>query len=234
MIGKRAAGERGRGEHGWLDSWHSFSFAGYHDPRHVHFGPLRVINEDRVKPGSGFPTHAHKDMEILSYVLAGELQHRDSMGNGSVIRPGDIQRMSAGSGVRHSEFNASRSEGLHFLQIWVIPDRQGGEPEYEQQALAPETMRGQLRLMISGRAEPGALRIHQDLRLYAGRFDGAEAAKVALDPGRLGYVHLALGHLVVNGEALVAGDALMLEGEPELRCSEGQQAEVLVFDLPPP
>jgi redox-sensitive bicupin YhaK (pirin superfamily) len=232
MIRKRGARERGRGEHGWLDSWHSFSFADYRDDVHVHWGPLRVINEDRVQPAKGFPTHGHQDMEILSYVLEGELQHNDSMGNGSIIRPGDIQRMSAGRGVRHSEGNPSSVNGVHFLQIWIIPDCSGGAPEYEQQSLAPETLRGRLRLMVSGRQEPGALCIHQDVRLHAGRFDGPEAAQLALAPGRLGYVHVARGQLTVNGEPLQAGDALLLEAEPQVQLAGGAQAEVLVFDLP--
>jgi hypothetical protein len=232
MIRMRPALERGRGEHGWLDSWHSFSFADYRDPAHMHWGPLRVINEDRVQPGAGFPTHAHQDMEILSYVLEGELAHKDSMGNGSIIRPGDIQRMSAGRGVQHSESNPSPVNGVHFLQIWIIPDRRGGAPEYGQQALAPETLRGQLRLMVSGQGAPGALHIHQDVRLYAGRFDGAESALLPLAAGRLAYVHLARGQLLVNGQALAAGDALMMEGEPQVQLAGGTGAEVLVFDLP--
>jgi quercetin 2,3-dioxygenase len=232
MMRLRPAGERGRGEHGWLSSWHSFSFADYHDPRHVHFGPLRVINEDRVKPATGFPTHGHADMEILSYVLEGELEHKDSMGNGSVIRPGDIQRMSAGSGVRHSEGNPSREHGVHFLQIWIIPDRRGGAPEYEQLTMEPGSLRGKLRLMVAGVATPGAMRIHQDVRLLAGRFDGAESATLPLAPGRISYVHLARGTLEVNGQAIGAGDALLLEGEAEVRLARGAQAEVLVFDLP--
>lgn len=232
MIRLRPAGERGRGEHGWLDSWHSFSFADYHDPRHVHFGPLRVINEDRVKPATGFPTHGHQDMEILSYVLEGELEHHDSMGNGSVIRPGDIQWMSAGRGVRHSESNPSREHGVHFLQIWIIPDRRGGAPEYGQLTMEPGSLRGKLRLMVTGAEAADALRIHQDVRLHAGRFDGAESATLPLAPGRIGYVHMARGSLEVNGQALAAGDALMLEGEPEVRIAGGAQAEVLVFDLP--
>lgn len=233
MIRKRPAAERGRGEHGWLDSWHSFSFADYDDPQHVHFGPLRVINEDRVQPGKGFPTHGHADMEILSYVLEGALQHKDSIGNGSIIRPGELQTMSAGRGVRHSESNPSATEGLHFLQIWIIPDRRGAAPEYGQLALEPATLRGRLRLAASGGEDSGALRIHQDVSLYAGRFDGDEAAQLALASGRLGYVHVARGRLIVNGETLSAGDALLLEGEPEVRLAAGAQAEVLVFDLPP-
>lgn len=229
----RPAAARGHADHGWLDSWHSFSFADYRDPAFVHFGPLRVINEDRVAPGKGFQTHAHQDMEIISWVLAGELEHRDSLGNGSVIRPGEAQRMSAGRGVRHSEFNPSPSAGLHFLQLWIIPDVRGIEPEYEQRAIAPAELRGRLRLLASGQEEPGAMRIHQDARLLAGRFDGAESARLPLSAGRLGYVHLALGQLVVNGQRMAAGDGLFVEDEPAIELAGGAQAEVLVFDLPP-
>jgi redox-sensitive bicupin YhaK (pirin superfamily) len=228
----RPATERGHANHGWLDSWHSFSFADYHDPRHVHFGPLRVINEDRVSAGQGFGTHAHADMEIISYVLEGELAHKDSMGTGSVIRPGDVQRMSAGSGVRHSEFNHSRSDLVHFLQIWIIPDVRGIPPEYEQRSYAAADKRGRLRLVASADGADGSLRIHQDARLYAGLFDGDEQAGLVLADGRLGYVHVARGALELNGRALRAGDGAMLQAEPAIGLAQGQGAEVLVFDLP--
>ena len=231
MFRLRPAAARGHAEHGWLDSWHSFSFGDYRDPDFVHFGPLRVINEDRVQPGGGFATHAHQDMEIISYVLEGELAHRDSMGNGSVIRPGDVQRMSAGSGVRHSEFNPSQSGRVHFLQVWIIPDVRGIPPEYEQLALEPASLRGQLRLLAAGTAEHGAMRIHQDARLLAGRFDGGESARHALAAGRIGYVHLARGSLLANGQAMAAGDGLFMEDEPAIELAGGTQAEVLVFDL---
>jgi redox-sensitive bicupin YhaK (pirin superfamily) len=231
MILRRAA-ERGHANHGWLDSWHSFSFADYHDPRHVHFGPLRVINEDRVSAGQGFGTHGHADMEIISYVLAGALEHKDSMGTGSVIRPGDVQRMSAGSGVRHSEFNHSQRELVHFLQIWIIPDVRGIPPEYEQRSYAAADKRGRLRLVASADGADGSLRIHQDARLYAGLFDSGEQGRLALAAGRLGYVQVARGTLELNGQALGAGDGAMLRGEPIISLASGQDAEVLVFDLP--
>jgi redox-sensitive bicupin YhaK (pirin superfamily) len=233
VISLRPAAERGHAQHGWLDSWHSFSFADYLDPRHVHFGPLRVINEDRVKAGAGFPPHRHEDMEIISYVLDGELEHRDSLGNGSIIRPGDVQRMSAGRGVSHSEFNPSRTAALHFLQIWIIPGVRGIEPEYEQRHVSAAERRGRLRLVASPDGAEESLRIHQDARVYAGLFDGAETAALSLAPGRLGYVHLARGALSVNGQALQAGDGAQLQGTEALALSAASQAEVLVFDLPP-
>ena len=228
----RPAAERGHANHGWLDSWHSFSFADYRDPAHVHFGPLRVINEDRVSAGAGFGTHAHADMEIISYVLEGELEHKDSMGTGSVIRPGDVQRMSAGSGVRHSEFNHSRTQLVHFLQVWIIPDVRGIAPEYEQRSFSADEKRGRLRLVASGDGADGSLRIHQDARLYAGLFDGSERAPHALQPGRLGYVQVARGSIELNGQPLGAGDGAMLRDEPGMDFSAGKGAEVLVFDLP--
>jgi hypothetical protein len=229
----RPAAERGHANHGWLDSWHSFSFADYRDPAHVHFGPLRVINEDRVSAGQGFGTHAHADMEIISYVLEGELEHKDSMGTGSVIRPGDVQRMSAGSGVRHSEFNHSRTQLVHFLQIWIIPDVRGIAPEYEQRSYSAAEKRGRLRLVASGDGADASLRIHQDARVYAGLFDGGERARHALQPGRLGYVQVARGSIELNGQALAAGDGAMLRNEAGMDFSAGKDAEVLVFDLPP-
>ena len=228
----RPAAERGHANHGWLDSWHSFSFADYHDPRHMHFGPLRVINEDRVSAGQGFGTHGHADMEIISYVLEGELEHKDSMGTGSIIRPGDVQRMSAGRGVRHSEFNHSPVNLVHFLQIWIMPDVRGIVPEYEQSSFADAQKRGRLLLVCSADGAEGSLRIHQDARLYAGLFTGNEKATLALAAGRSGYIHVARGSLAVNGEKLHAGDGAMLSGEPALGISAGADAEVLVFDLP--
>jgi redox-sensitive bicupin YhaK (pirin superfamily) len=233
MLILRPAAERGHANHGWLDSWHSFSFGSYQDPAHMHFGPLRVINEDRVQPGGGFAPHSHQDMEIISYVLAGELAHQDSLGNGSVIRPGDVQRMSAGRGVQHSEYNASRAIGVHFLQIWIIPDVTGIAPEYEQAQVPDTQKRGRLSLIASPDGAEKSLRIHQDARIHAGRFDGSELALLPLAPGRLGYVHVVSGRLVVNGQAMAAGDGARLDGEAALAFADGIQAEVLAFDLPP-
>ena len=231
MITLRAATERGHANHGWLDSWHSFSFANYHDPAHVHFGPLRVINEDRVAAGGGFGAHPHRDMEIISYVIDGALAHKDSMGNVGTIVPGEVQRMSAGTGVTHSEFN--HHEGTtHFLQIWIFPDRQGVAPSYEQKTFPVEQKRGRLRVVASPDGRDGSVSIHQDALLYAGLFDAAEHATLELRPGRLGYVHVVRGQLRVNGRQLVAGDALKFEGEPQVSLEQGEDAEVLVFDLP--
>jgi redox-sensitive bicupin YhaK (pirin superfamily) len=232
MIEIRRGGDRGHADHGWLDSWHTFSFADYYDPRHVQFGPLRVINEDRVVPGAGFGTHGHRDMEILSYVLDGELAHKDSTGTSSTIRPGDVQRMSAGRGVQHSEFNGSHSQPVHFLQIWLLPDVTGIAPEYEERRFESAEKRGRLRLIASPRGDDGSLRIHQDARVYAGLFDGDEHATLEVAPGRRIYLHVARGQLTANGESLAAGDALKLSGEPALRLNEGHAAEVLAFDLP--
>ena len=233
MITLRPAAERGHAQHGWLDSWHSFSFADYFAPEHVHFGPLRVINEDRIAAGSGFGQHGHRDMEILSYVLDGALAHKDSMGNTASIVPGEVQRMSAGSGVLHSEFNHNPSGETHFLQIWIVPSRAGGAPGYEQKAFAEAEKRGRLRLVASSDGAEGSVRIQQDVRLYAGLFDGSETASYAFAPGRLGYLHVARGAVSVNGRALRAGDALKFVDEPGLQISGGEQAEVLLFDLPP-
>ncbi len=232
MIELRKASERGHAQHGWLDSWHSFSFADYYDPAHMGFGPLRVINDDRIAPGQGFGTHGHRDMEIITYVLEGELEHKDSMGSGSVIRPGDVQRMSAGRGVMHSEFNHSQTEGVHLLQIWIMPDVAGIAPSYEEKKFSPQEKAGRLRLIAAPDGADGAVRLHQDARLYAGLFDGAVDARLPLAPGRLGYVHVARGALTINGERLAAGDAAKLVGEAEVRIDGGEQAEVLVFDLP--
>lgn len=228
----RRSHERGYADHGWLKSYHSFSFANYYDPEHVAFGPLRVINEDRVAPGAGFGTHGHRDMEIISYVLEGELAHRDSLGSGSVIRPGDVQRMSAGRGVQHSEFNNSQTDTVHFLQIWIQPNVLGIEPEYEETRFTAEEKRGRLRLIASPDGEQGSVRIHQDARVYAGLFDGAERAELTLAPNRRGYVHVARGTIAANGESLNAGDALKVTDHPTIVLEQGVGAEVLVFDLP--
>jgi quercetin 2,3-dioxygenase len=228
----RRAQDRGHAEHGWLNSFHSFSFADYYDPRHMEFGPLRVINEDRVQPGKGFGTHGHRDMEIISYVLAGELAHQDSIGNGSVIRPGDVQRMSAGSGIRHSEFNPSERSPVHFLQIWIQPDTLGIPPSYEEKHFPDADKRGRLRLIASANGAEGSVRIHQDARVYAGLFDGGEQAGLELAPGRQVYVHVARGEVEVNGLRLASGDALKVSREARLGIGAGRNAEVLVFDLP--
>jgi redox-sensitive bicupin YhaK (pirin superfamily) len=238
MITLRRSAQRGHADHGWLQSFHSFSFAGYFDPAHMGVGNLRVINEDRIAPGTGFGTHGHRDMEIVSYVLDGALAHQDSMGNGTpggehagVIRPGDVQRMSAGTGVRHSEFNHSATGQTHFLQIWILPDETGIAPGYEQKHFAPEAKRGRLVLVASPDGADGSVTIHANARLRAGLLDGNEAASLALDPARLTYVHLVRGALTVNGQRLEGGDALTLAGEELLALSPGQDAEVLVFDL---
>ncbi|QID18368.1 pirin family protein [Nitrogeniibacter mangrovi] len=231
MIEIRKAADRGVAEHGWLSSRHTFSFAHYDDPEQRGFSDLRVINDDRVAPGQGFGTHPHRDMEILSYVLDGALEHRDTLGNGSVIRPGDVQLMSAGTGIAHSEFNASDAEGVHFLQIWILPARHGIRPGYQQTRVGEEDKRGRLRLVLSPEGHDGALRLHQDARVYAGLFDGAERAELTLASGRAAYVHLARGALSVNGVRLEAGDGLKVSGESALVLSDGEDAEVLVFDL---
>ena len=232
MISLRKASERGHANHGWLDSWHSFSFAGYHDPAHMGFGPLRVINEDRITPGAGFGTHGHRDMEIISYVLEGELAHKDNMGNGSVIRPGDVQRMSAGRGVMHSEFNHAPDDTTHFLQIWIEPNQIGIPAGYEEKHFDDAEKRGTLRLVASPDGGLGSVKIHQDARLYAGLFSGDERAELALDAGRQAYVHVARGSITVNGLPLGTGDAAKLTSEAAIRLADGAQAEVLVFDLP--
>ena len=232
MITLRKAAERGHANHGWLDSHHSFSFADYHDADHMGFGPLRVINEDRVAPGGGFGTHGHRDMEIISYVLEGELAHKDNIGNGSVIRPGDVQRMSAGTGVRHSEYNHASDRAAHFLQIWIEPNVRGIAPGYEEKRFEAADKRGRLRLVASPDGADGSVKLHQDTRLYAGLFDGAEAAELALAPGRLAYAHVARGSITVNGASLSAGDAAKFDGESRVVLGNGKDAEVLVFDLP--
>ena len=229
----RRSDERGLADHGWLRSFHTFSFADYHDPLHMGFGALRVINEDRVQPGQGFGTHGHRDMEIVSYVLDGALAHKDSMGNGSVIRPGDVQRMSAGTGVRHSEYNASDRDPVHFLQIWIEPAERGIAPSYEEKHFDAASKRGKLRLIASGDAREGSVRLHQDADLYAALVDGAEAADFEPRPGRRIYVHVVRGEAHVNGEALFAGDAMKLSGAgSKVRIDHGKDAEILLFDLP--
>jgi quercetin 2,3-dioxygenase len=240
MITLRRSQDRGYADHGWLKSFHSFSFADYFDPAHMGVSNLRVINEDRIAPGTGFGTHGHRDMEIVSYVLEGELAHRDSMGNGEpgaanagVIRPGDVQRMSAGTGVRHSEFNHAPDRTTHFLQIWILPDRSGLAPGYEQKHFEPGSKRGTLRLVASADGAEGSVTIHADARLYAGLFDGAEKLERPIDPARPHYVHLVRGRLSVNGRRIAGGDALTLEGESMLTLADGEGAEVLVFDLRP-
>jgi redox-sensitive bicupin YhaK (pirin superfamily) len=232
MIELRKGADRGHADHGWLRSYHSFSFADYYDPAHMGFGPLRVINEDRVAPGQGFGTHGHRDMEIISYVLEGALEHKDSMGNGSVLRPGDVQRMSAGRGVMHSEFNHSREALVHFLQIWVEPGVRGIAPGYEERHFDAASKRGRLRLVASPDGRDGSVTIHQDAFVYASLLDGAERVTHRLAPGRRAYVHVARGTLAVNGQPLGAGDALKASGVGEIVLEQGADAEALVFDLP--
>jgi redox-sensitive bicupin YhaK (pirin superfamily) len=232
MIQIRPGNARGHANHGWLDSFHTFSFADYHDPDQMGHSVLRVINEDRVVPGAGFPTHGHRDMEIVSYVLEGALEHKDSMGNGSVIRPGDVQRMSAGTGVRHSEFNASPTEGVHFLQIWILPDKNGHAPGYEQKYFDPAGLDGQLRVIASHDGREGSVTIHQDASVYASRLDGTASVEHTMAPGRRGYVQVARGTIALNGIALSAGDGARIENETRLRLDQGRGAEVLLFDLP--
>ena len=232
MLTKRAANSRGYAHRGWLESWHTFSFADYYDPQEMGFSVLRVINDDRVQPGQGFGTHGHSDMEIVTYVLEGALEHKDSLGNGSVIRPGDVQRMSAGSGIRHSEFNPSASDMVHLLQIWLLPAQTGLPPSYEQKFFDEDEKRGRLKLIAAPDGEDGAVHIGQDTRLYAALLDGDEQATHAFSPGRNGYVHVARGALDLNGLNLRAGDGVKIAGEREVVLSGGQQAEVLLFDLP--
>ena len=229
----RKAQDRGHADHGWLKSYHSFSFAGYHDPAQMGWGNLRVINEDRIEAGAGFGKHGHRDMEIISYVLVGELAHEDSMGNVKGIPPGDVQRMSAGTGVTHSEFNHAAGQTTHFLQIWIEPNVTGIAPGYEQKTIPAADKRGALRLVASPDGADGSVSMHADASLYAGLFDGPERAQLALDPRRKAYVHLVRGALEVNGQMLSAGDALKLESESQVTLANGADAEVLVFDLAP-
>ena len=231
MLTLRRSGDRGYADHGWLKSFHTFSFAGYQDPAHMGFGPLRVINEDRIEPGTGFGTHGHRDMEIISYVISGALAHRDNMGNGTAIVPGDVQRMSAGRGVMHSEFNHSPAGQTHFLQIWIQPSELGIDPGYEQKHFDASQKRGRLCLVASRDGAEGSVTVHAQARLYAGLFDGAEQAHLPIEPGRQVYVQLVRGTVSVNGQMLEGGDAAKLVAESQLRLESGRQAEVLVFDL---
>jgi len=231
MIEIRKSEERGRADHGWLRSYHTFSFADYSDPENMGFGHLRVINEDRIQPGTGFGTHGHRDMEIISYVLEGALAHKDNMGNGSTIVPGDVQLMSAGKGVLHSEFNHARDDVTHFLQIWIEPNVSGIPPSYEQKRFDAESKRGRLRLVASPDAREGSVTIHQDAFLYAALLDGADRATHKLQPGRRAYLHVARGKLTANGQPLEAGDALKATNTAEITLEKGEGAEVLLFDL---
>jgi len=233
MLTIRKSEERGHADHGWLKSHHSFSFADYFDPAHMGWGNLRVINDDLIAPGGGFGTHGHRDMEIVTYVTTGALAHKDSMGNGTTIPPGDVQRMSAGSGVRHSEFNIAPDQATHLFQIWIEPREQGIAPGYEQKSFADAEKRGRLRLIASEDGADGSVTIHADATLYAGLFDGDEAATLPLNPARKAYVHVARGALTVNGEKLQKGDAALLANESSLTLADGDDAEVLVFDLAP-
>lgn len=232
MIRVRPAAERGHADHGWLDSHHTFSFADYYDPAHMGFRNLRVINDDRVAPGQGFGTHPHRDMEIVSYVLEGALEHRDSMGTGSIIVPGDVQRMSAGTGVRHSEFNASKTDPVHFLQIWILPAQNGIEPGYEQKAFSAAEKRGRLRVVASSDGRDDSITVHADAVLYAGLFAGGEKAELPLAKGRSAWIHVARGKARVNGRALGEGDGAALSEERAVTVEGFEDAEVLVFDLP--
>ena len=231
MITLRKSSDRGHADHGWLNSYHSFSFAGYFDEKHMGFGNLRVINEDRIAPGTGFGTHGHKDMEIISYVLSGNLAHKDSMGNVKGIPPGDVQRMSAGTGVQHSEFNHAEGQTTHFLQIWIEPKIKGIAPGYEQKTFADGEKRGKLQLVASPDGTSGSVTVHADAKIYAGLLDGPETALLPLNPARKAYIHLVKGSLQVNGLQLAGGDAALLSMESQLQLTAGQDAEVLVFDL---
>jgi quercetin 2,3-dioxygenase len=231
MITLRKSQDRGYADHGWLKSYHSFSFAGYHDQAHMGWGNLRVINEDRIAPGSGFGTHGHRDMEIISYVLSGNLAHKDSMGNVKGIPPGDVQRMSAGKGVMHSEFNHAQGQETHFLQIWIEPNVAGISPSYEQTSVPAADKQGVLKLVAAPVGEGASVSLHADARIYAGMLSGSESATLALDPARKAYVHLVRGSLSLNGQALQAGDAAKIQGESSLNLNAANDAEVLVFDL---
>lgn len=235
MMTIRPANERGRASFGWLDSRHSFSFGHYHDPEHMGFGPLRVINEDRVTPGQGFGRHGHSDMEIISYVLDGALEHKDSIGTGSIIRPGDVQRMSAGTGVEHSEYNASATDPVHFLQIWIVPEKTGLEPGYEQKSFADGDKRGRLRLVGSRDGRDGSVTIHQDVDLYAALLADGEAVSHELAPGRRGWLQVARGAVELNGQPLGAGDGVAVAAESAapygLEIAGGNEAEILLFDM---
>ena len=232
MLETRKSSDRGTADFGWLHSQHSFSFGSYHDPRHTGFGPLLVINEDRVQPGKGFGTHSHRDMEIISYVLDGALAHRDSIGNGSALRYGDVQRMSAGTGVQHSEFNHSPSDQVHFLQIWIEPNVKGIAPGYEEKHFDVASKQGKLRLLASADGRDGSVLIHQDAAIYASILHGADALEHRLAPGRTAYVHVVRGRLLVNRTELGTGDALKISGESEVTLDQAEAAEILLFDLP--
>jgi redox-sensitive bicupin YhaK (pirin superfamily) len=231
MLTLRKSTDRGHAEHGWLDSFHTFSFADYHDREQMGWGALRVINDDTVQPGHGFPTHAHRDMEIISYVLEGELEHKDSTGTGEVIRPGDVQVMSAGTGVRHSEFNPSPENPVHFLQIWIVPKFTGSPPSYQQKSFGPAEKRGRLRLLVSQDGRDGSLKIGQDARLYAALLDDGEQVLHEIVRGRRAYAHVARGEVTLNGQRLSSGDGVKIEDEPKLTLSAGKDAEILLFDL---
>ncbi|HEY8608229.1 MAG TPA: pirin family protein [Noviherbaspirillum sp.] len=232
MLEVRKSTERGAANLGWLDSRHSFSFGEYHDPRHVGFGPLRVINEDRVQPSQGFGTHGHRNMEIISYVLDGALEHKDSMGNGSVLRYGDVQRMSAGSGVRHSEYNHSAAEQVHFLQIWIEPNLQGTAPSYAERHFDTASKKGRLRLVVSPDGRDGSVPVLQDMSMFASILDGEDRVEHRLAPGRIAYVHVARGEVEVNGVALASGDALKIRNDALVTLGNARAAEILLFDLP--
>ncbi len=231
MITLRRAQDRGHAQHGWLDSWHTFSFGDYYDPKHMGFRSLRVINDDSVAPGKGFPTHSHREMEIITYVLDGSLEHKDSMGNGSVMKPGDVQRMTAGTGVGHSEFNGSRSEPVHFLQIWVLPEGRNLPPGYEQKHFSKADRQGLLRVVASREGADGAVQVHQDVKLLAGLFGAGDSVSYALPAGRHAWLHVARGKIRVNGHDLQAGDAVQASEEAALSLSDASDAEVLLFDL---
>ncbi len=232
MLTVRKSEDRGHANHGWLDTWHTFSFADYQDPHEMGFGALRVINDDKVQPGKGFGTHGHRDMEIITYVLEGALEHKDSMGNGSIIRPGNVQRMSAGTGVRHSEFNPSPDEHVHLLQIWIEPGVTGIRPGYEEKQFGPAEKKGQLRLIASPDGREDSVTIHQDACVYAALLDAKDAVTHRLAPGRRAYVHVARGAVEVNGTPLKGGDGVKIENEPTIALTDPRDAEVLLFDLP--
>jgi hypothetical protein len=232
MLRVRKSSERGHANHGWLDSFHTFSFASYRDPNWMGFGPLRVINEDRIAPGAGFPTHSHQDMEIVTWVLSGALEHKDSLGNGGVIRPGDVQCMRAGHGIAHSEYNASTTEPVHLLQIWIEPDAYGLEPGYEQIAFAPESLQGQLRLIASNNGRDGSVTIHQDAAIHAGKLDTGDRVTLTLAPGRRAWLQVAAGRVKVKGYVLEAGDAAAIQFESAIDIEALETSQIVSFDLP--
>jgi len=232
MIQTRQANDRGYADHGWLESRHTFSFANYYDPAHMGFSHLRVINEDKVAPGAGFPTHGHRNTEIISYVLEGELEHKDNMGNGSIIRPGEVQRMSAGTGITHSEYNASDTESVRFLQIWIIPSKRGISPGYEQQQFADSEIHGKLRLVASADGRDGSVLIHQDTAIYASKLTKGDAVEHIIANGRKAWVQVAIGNVTVNGHTLSQGDGAAISQENSITLTTEQEAEVLIFDLP--